>query len=141
MSNTSYNVNNVSQKKITWETIKNKKYTQDSLSQISYLYVIKVYNKKEIHTLINQESLYNIIIKISISTENILMNKLLDIEILEGITFHKFTSKKKDNLLRLQDLSKFFKTSLNIKLPKDIEESFITEYKKATQLLNSSINI
>ncbi|KJV69352.1 hypothetical protein [Candidatus Neoehrlichia procyonis] len=141
MSNTSYNINNnVHPKKITWEIIKNQKYTENNLSQISYLYVIKACDK-EVYTSNNQEPSCNIIIKISISIENILLNKLLDIEILQGITFHKFISKKRNNLLRLQDLSKFFKTSFNLKLPKDIEESFTVEYKKATQLLNSSINI
>ncbi|CAH57742.1 hypothetical protein EHRUM1_09890 [Ehrlichia ruminantium] len=135
------NKNDVKSTKITWEIVKNQKYKQTYLLQVSCLYIITVYPKDYDISLPLDNPIGNILLRINTTMESVLLNKLLNIEILKGISSHKFISKKKNNIARLQDISQFFSTNFNVKLPKNIEESFIAEHKEAAQLLKSSINI
>ncbi|QGR02123.1 hypothetical protein EDL79_00190 [Ehrlichia ruminantium] len=135
------NKNDTKTTKITWEIVKNQKYKQTYLLQVSCLYIITVYPKDYDISLSIDNPIGNILLRINTTMESVLLNKLLSIEILKGISSYKFISKKKNNIARLQDISQFFSTNFNIKLPKSIEESFIAEHKEAAQLLKSSINI
>ncbi|WDM85379.1 hypothetical protein K6025_00580 [Ehrlichia sp. JZT12] len=135
------NKNDTKTTKITWEIVKNQKYKQTHLFEVSCLYIITVYPKNHNPSLEIDNAISNILLRINTTMESVLLNKLLNIEILKGILSYKFASKKKNNIARLQDISQFFNTSFNIKLPKSIEESFINEHKEAAQLLKSSINI
>ncbi|KJV65763.1 MULTISPECIES: hypothetical protein [Ehrlichia] len=135
------NKNEIKSTKITWEIVKNQKYKQTHLLQISCLYIITIYSKHYNISLPEDNIMSNILLRINTTMESVLLNKLLNIEILKGISSYKFISKKKNNIARLQDISQFFSSSFNIKLPKSIEESFIAEHKEAVQLLKSSISI
>ncbi|AHC38881.1 hypothetical protein [Ehrlichia muris] len=135
------NKNETKSTKITWEIVKNQKYKQTHLLQISCLYIITIYSKHYNISLPEDNIMSNILLRINTTMESVLLNKLLNIEILKGISSYKFISKKKNNIARLQDISQFFSSSFNIKLPKSIEESFIAEHKEAVQLLKSSISI
>ena len=135
------NRNETKPHKITWEIVKNQKYKQTHLLQISCLYIITIHNKNHNISLPTDNVISNILLRINTTMESVLLNKLLSIEILKGISSHKFISKKKNNIARLQDISQFFNSNFNIKLPRSIEESFIAEHKEAVQLLKSSISI
>ncbi|AHX04434.1 hypothetical protein [Ehrlichia japonica] len=135
------NKNDTKYTKITWEIVKNQKYKQTHLLQISCLYIITIYSKHYNISLPEDNVMSNILLRINTTMESVLLNKLLSIEILKGISSYKFISKKKNNIARLQDISQFFSSSFNIKLPKSIEESFIAEHKEAVQLLKGSISI
>ncbi|ABD45180.1 conserved hypothetical protein [Ehrlichia chaffeensis str. Arkansas] len=135
------NKNDTKSTKITWEIIKNQKYKQTHLLQISCLYIITIHSKDYNISLPEDQIISNILLRINTTMESVLLNKLLNIEILKGISSYKFISKKKNNVARLQDISQFFISNFNIKLPKNIEESFIAEHKEAVQLLKNSISI
>ncbi|WP_271757954.1 hypothetical protein [Candidatus Anaplasma sp. TIGMIC] len=60
----------------------------------------------------------------------------MSIEILDGISFSKFTSKKKSYASRLQDLCKHFDSSFGISLPPSIKRSFADEFDEAALQAN-----
>ena len=132
-------INNKNDTKIIWEIVKNQKYKQTYLLQVSCLYIITVYPKDYDISLSIDDPIGNILLRINTTMESVLLNKLLNIEILQGISSYKFISKKKNNIARLQDIPQFFSTNFNVKLPKSIEESFIFEHKEAAQLLKKAL--
>ncbi|WP_339047877.1 hypothetical protein [Candidatus Mesenet endosymbiont of Phosphuga atrata] len=122
---------------INWEVIKNREYHNNSLSKIINLYIIKIYEPQNNEFLLGNKHHFNtLLIRITITRENILAKKLLTIEIMKGIFPDMFNnnSKKRSNILHLQDLYSHLCYTLNATLPKDMEENFIKEYKDAASL-------
>ncbi|OEY86907.1 hypothetical protein BIY23_00140 [Wolbachia pipientis] len=112
---------------VNWEVIKNCEYTENYLSKITTLYVIKIY-KPEIRT---------ILVRIGITSENIFLNKAIVIDIMEDIFPYKFNSKKKSNISRLKDLYTYLCSIVNKSIPGEMLESLTNEYKDSVNLLKA----
>lgn len=120
---------------INWEVIKNREYYNNNLSKIINLYIIKIYEPQNNEFILGNKHRFNtVLVRIIIAGEDILSNKLLTIEIMKGIFPDRFNSKKRSNVLHLQDLYNHLCYMLNATLPKDMEENFIKEYKDAASL-------
>ncbi|MGN7618882.1 MAG: hypothetical protein ACTJLM_02870 [Ehrlichia sp.] len=102
------NRNDVKTTRITWEVVKNQKYKQAHLFEVSCLYIITVCSKNHNPSSYADGTTSNILLRINTTLESVLLNKLLSIEVLRGILPYKFVSKKKSNIARLQDISQFF---------------------------------
>ena len=126
--------------KVRWEVVKHKKYSGGSLSRVSCLYSVKMYGVTGVLDL-TTDPVKNVLLKIDLSVDCVLLNKAVSIEILDGISFSKFASKKKSYSSRLQDLSKHFESSMGIVLPDSIKRSFSEEFDDAAKLLRSSFSI
>ncbi|WP_339045180.1 hypothetical protein [Candidatus Mesenet endosymbiont of Agriotes lineatus] len=125
---------------VNWEVIKNREYYNNSLSKIINLYIIKTYEPQNNEFLLGSKHYFNTaLVRIIIARENILLNKLLTIEIMKEIFPDRFNSnsKKRSNMLHLQDLYSHLCYTLNAILSKDMEENFIKEYKDAVSLFKS----
>ncbi|MDB1135490.1 hypothetical protein [Candidatus Anaplasma sp. TIGMIC] len=131
---------NASPPGIHWEVVKNKKYSSGNLAIVSCLYSIKVYGTSGVITF-GDDPVRSLLLRINISVDCVLLNKAVSIEILDGISFSKFTSKKKSYASRLQDLCKHFDSSFGISLPPSIKRSFADEFDEAARLLRSSFSI
>ncbi|ABD43243.1 hypothetical protein [Anaplasma phagocytophilum] len=125
---------------IQWEVVKHKKYGSRSLSRVSCLYSLKIYGVNGVLAF-DTEPIRNVLLRINLSVDCVLLNKAVSIEILDGISFGKFASKKKNYSSRLQDLSKHFESVLGIILPESLKKSFYEEFDEAAKLLRSSFSI
>ncbi|MGN7661257.1 MAG: hypothetical protein ACTJLK_01360 [Anaplasma sp.] len=126
--------------KVQWEVVKHQKHSNGSLSQVSCLYTIKAYSVDGALSF-GAEPVRSVLLRLNLSVDCILLNKAVNIEVLDGVSFSKFASKKKSYASRLQDLSKHFESSLGIVLPGSIKESFAKEFEEASRLLKSSFSI
>ena len=126
--------------KVHWEVIKHKKFSGGSLSRVSCLYSVKTYGVTGVLDL-TTDPIKSVLLKIDLSVDCVLLNKAVSIEILDGISYNKFASKKKSYSSRLQDLYKHFENSLGIVLPENIKRSFSEEFDDAAKLLRSSFSM
>ncbi|WP_353269570.1 hypothetical protein [Wolbachia endosymbiont (group A) of Myopa testacea] len=116
-----------------WEVIKNCEYADNCLSKIVTLYVIRITQLSDFYT--NDEPEINTVLaRISVTSENVFLNKATTIEVMEGIFPYKFNSKKRNNILRLEDLHNYLCSIVNNSLPKEMLESLVREYKDAVNL-------
>ncbi|NEV49402.1 hypothetical protein EUZ93_02680 [Wolbachia pipientis] len=119
-----------------WEVIKNCEYADNCLSKIVTLYVIRITKLSDFY--INDESEINTVLaRISVTSENVFLNKATTIEVMEGIFPYKFNSKKRSNILRLEDLYNYLCSIVNNSLPKEMLESLVREYKDAVNLFKA----
>ncbi|WP_395463257.1 hypothetical protein [Wolbachia endosymbiont of Cantharis cryptica] len=127
----------VSKSQVTqWEVIKNCEYADNCLSKIVTLYVIKMAQLSDFYTS-NEPEINTILARISVTSENVFLNKAITIEVMEGIFPYKFNSKKKNNISRLEDLYNYLCSIVNNSLPKEMLESLIREYKDAVNLFKA----
>ena len=125
---------------VHWEVVKHKKYSGVNLSQVSCLYSLKMYGANGILTF-STDPIKNVLLRINLSVDCVLLNKAVSIEVLDGISFSKFASKKKTYASRIQDLARHFESVLGIVLPDSIKKSFTEEFDEAARLLKSSFSI
>ncbi|OAM03360.1 hypothetical protein MWH06_01025 [Wolbachia pipientis] len=119
-----------------WEVIKNCEYADNCLSKIVTLYVIRITQLSDFYT--NDEPEINTVLaRISVTSENVFLNKATTIEVMEGIFPYKFNSKKRNNILRLEDLYNYLYSIVNNSLPKEMLESLVREYKDAVNLFKA----
>ncbi|MDR2045656.1 MAG: hypothetical protein LBP77_01505 [Rickettsiales bacterium] len=119
-----------------WEVIKNCEYANNCLSKIVTLYVIRITQLSDFYT--NDEPEINTVLaRISVTSENVFLNKATTIEVMEGIFPYKFNSKKRNNILRLEDLYNYLYSIVNNSLPKEMLESLVREYKDAVNLFKA----
>ncbi|WP_353275550.1 hypothetical protein [Wolbachia endosymbiont (group A) of Pipizella viduata] len=119
-----------------WEVIKNCEYADNCLSKIVTLYVIRITQLSDFYT--NDETEINTVLaRISVTSENVFLNKATTIEVMEGIFPYKFNSKKRNNILRLEDLHNYLCSIVNNSLPKEMLESLVREYKDAVNLFKA----
>ncbi|MGL9778891.1 MAG: hypothetical protein ACR5K5_01235 [Wolbachia sp.] len=119
-----------------WEVIKNCEYADNCLSKIVTLYVIRITQLSDFYT--NDEPEINTVLaRISVTSENVFLNKATTIEVMEGIFPYKFNSKKRNNILRLEDLYNYLFSIVNNSLPKEMLESLVREYKDAVNLFKA----
>ncbi|QMV46127.1 hypothetical protein HC358_03485 [Wolbachia pipientis] len=119
-----------------WEVIKNCEYADNCLSKIVTLYVIRITKLSDFY--INDEPEINTVLaRISVTSENVFLNKATTIEVMEGIFPYKFNSKKRNNILRLEDLYNYLCSIVNNSLPKEMLESLVREYKDAVNLFKA----
>ncbi|WP_264731745.1 hypothetical protein [Wolbachia endosymbiont (group A) of Sphaerophoria taeniata] len=119
-----------------WEVIKNCEYADNCLSKIVTLYVIRITQLSDFYT--NDEPEINTVLaRISVTSENVFLNKATTIEVMEGIFPYKFNSKKRNNILRLEDLHNYLCSIVNNSLPKEMLESLVREYKDAVNLFKA----
>lgn len=119
-----------------WEVIKNCEYADNCLSKIVTLYVIRITQLSDFYT--NDEPKINTVLaRISVTSENVFLNKATTIEVMEGIFPYKFNSKKRNNILRLEDLYNYLYSIVNNSLPKEMLESLVREYKDAVNLFKA----
>ncbi|MDE5061351.1 MAG: hypothetical protein LBE46_01275 [Wolbachia pipientis] len=119
-----------------WEVIKNCEYADNCLSKIVTLYVIRITKLSDFYT--NDEPEINTVLaRISVTSENVFLNKATTIEVMEGIFPYKFNSKKRNNILRLEDLYNYLCSIVNNSLPKEMLESLVREYKDAVNLFKA----
>lgn len=126
-----------------WEVIKNCEYADNCLSKIVTLYVIRITQLSDFYT--NDEPEINTVLaRISVTSENVFLNKattmykyIAIIEVMEGIFPYKFNSKKRNNILRLEDLHNYLCSIVNNSLPKEMLESLVREYKDAVNLFKA----
>ncbi|WP_341811699.1 hypothetical protein [Wolbachia endosymbiont (group A) of Conops quadrifasciatus] len=119
-----------------WEVIKNCEYADNCLSKIVTLYVIRITQLSDFYT--NDEPEINTVLaRISMTSENVFLNKATTIEVMEGIFPYKFNSKKRNNILRLEDLYNYLCSIVNNSLPKEMLESLVREYKDAVNLFKA----
>lgn len=119
-----------------WEVIKNCEYADNCLSKIVTLYVIRITQLSDFYT--NDEPEINTVLaRISVTSENVFLNKATTIEVMEGIFPYKFNSKKRNNILRLKDLYNYLCSIVNNSLPKEMLESLVREYKDAVNLFKA----
>ncbi|CAH2210438.1 hypothetical protein [Wolbachia endosymbiont of Tetranychus urticae] len=85
----------------------------------------------------NEPEINTILTRISITSENAFLNKVVDIEIMEGIFPYKFNSKKKNNISRLEDLYNYLCSTVIDSLPKEMLESLRREYRDAVNLFKA----
>ncbi|WP_264331224.1 hypothetical protein [Wolbachia endosymbiont (group B) of Erebia ligea] len=119
-----------------WEVIKNCEYSDNCLSKVVTLYVIKMAELSDIYTS-NEPEINTILTRISITSENAFLNKVVDIEIMEGIFPYKFNSKKKNNISKLEDLYNYLCSTVIDSLPKEMLESLRREYRDAVNLFKA----
>lgn len=119
-----------------WEVIKNCEYADNCLSKIVTLYVIRITQLSDFYT--NDEPEINTVLaRISVTSENVFLNKATTIEVMEDIFPYKFNSKKRNNILRLEDLYNYLCSIVNNSLPKEMLESLVREYKDAVNLFKA----
>lgn len=129
----------ISKSQVTkWEVIKNCQYTDNHLSKITTLYVIKVTQLPDLHTE-EQFEASTTLVRISVTGENIFLHKAVTIEIMKEIFPYKFSSKKKNNISRLEDLYNHLCSIVSNSLPREILESLIKEYRNSVNLLRTII--
>lgn len=127
----------ISKSQVTkWEVIKNCEYTDNCLSEITTLYVIKVIQLPNLCTT-EQPEVSTILVRIGVTGENIFLNKAVAIEIMKEIFPYKFSSKKKNNISRLEDLYNHLCSIISNGLPEEILESLVKEYKNSVNLLRT----
>lgn len=119
-----------------WEVIKNCEYADNCLSKIVTLYVIRVTQLSDFYTS-DEPEINTVLARISVTSENVFLNKATTIEVMEGIFPYKFNSKKRNNILRLEDLYNYLCSIVNNSLPKEMLESLVREYKDAVNLFKA----
>ncbi|MFP3015736.1 MAG: hypothetical protein ACEY3B_05550 [Wolbachia sp.] len=119
-----------------WEVIKNCEYADNCLSKIVTLYVIRITELSDFYTN-NEPEINTVLARISVTSENVFLNKATTIEVMEGIFPYKFNSKKRNNILRLEDLYNYLCSIVNNGLPKEMLESLVREYKDAVNLFKA----
>ncbi|WP_253300180.1 hypothetical protein [Wolbachia endosymbiont of Chironomus riparius] len=119
-----------------WEIIKNCEYIDNCLSRITTLYVIKITESSDSYQSSDPE-VSTILVRVDVAGENIFLNKSIIIEIMEKILPYKFSSKKKNNISRLEDLYNYLCSIISENLPKEMLESFIREYNYSANLLKT----
>ncbi|MFJ5388982.1 MULTISPECIES: hypothetical protein [Wolbachia] len=73
------------------------------MSKIVTLYVIRITQLSDFYTS-DEPEINTVLARISVTSENVFLNKATTIEVMEGIFPYKFNSKKRNNVLRLEDL-------------------------------------
>ncbi|QOD38578.1 hypothetical protein [Candidatus Wolbachia massiliensis] len=127
----------ISKSQVTqWEIIKNCEYADNCLSKIVTLYVIKMAQLSDFYTS-NEPEINTILARISVTSENVFLNKAATIEVMEGIFPYKFNSKKKNNVSRLEDLYNYLCSIVGNSLPQEMLESLVREYKDAVTLFKA----
>ncbi|AAS14454.1 hypothetical protein WD_0764 [Wolbachia endosymbiont of Drosophila melanogaster] len=121
---------------IQWEVIKNCEYADNCLSKIVTLYVIRITQLSDFYTS-DEPEINTVLARISVTSENVFLNKATTIEVMEGIFPYKFNSKKRNNVLRLEDLYNYLCSIVNNSLPKEMLESLVREYKDAVNLFKA----
>ncbi|CAN2137405.1 hypothetical protein [Wolbachia pipientis] len=119
-----------------WEVIKNCEYADNCLSKIVTLYVIRITQLSDFYTS-DEPEINTVLARISVTSENVFLNKATTIEVMEGIFPYKFNSKKRNNVLRLEDLYNYLCSIVNNSLPKEMLESLVREYKDAVYLFKA----
>ncbi len=119
-----------------WEVIKNCEYADNCLSKIVTLYVIRITQLSDFYTS-DEPEINTVLARISVTSENVFLNKATTIEVMEGIFPYKFNSKKRNNILRLEDLYNYLCSIVNNSLPKEMLESLVREYKDAVNLFEA----
>ncbi|WP_265036217.1 hypothetical protein [Wolbachia endosymbiont (group A) of Anomoia purmunda] len=119
-----------------WEVIKNCEYADNCLSKIVTLYVIRITQLSDFYTS-DEPEINTVLTRISVTSENVFLNKATTIEVMEGIFPYKFNSKKRNNILRLEDLYNYLCSIVNNSLPKEMLESLVREYKDAVSLFKA----
>ncbi|CAN2144824.1 hypothetical protein WSPTPLR_07680 [Wolbachia pipientis] len=119
-----------------WEVIKNCEYADNCLSKIVTLYVIRITQLSDFYTS-DEPEINTVLARISVTSENVFLNKATTIEVMEGIFPYKFNSKKRNNVLRLEDLYNYLCSIINNSLPKEMLESLVREYKDAVNLFKA----
>ncbi|MBA8753068.1 hypothetical protein J4T77_03875 [Wolbachia endosymbiont of Drosophila innubila] len=119
-----------------WEVIKNCEYADNCLSKIVTLYVIRITQLSDFYTS-DEPEINTVLARISVTSENVFLNKATTIEVMEGIFPYKFNSKKRNNVLRLEDLYNYLCSIVNNSLPKEMLESLVREYKDAINLFKA----
>ncbi|WP_353284413.1 hypothetical protein [Wolbachia endosymbiont (group A) of Lasioglossum fulvicorne] len=119
-----------------WEVIKNCEYADNCLSKIVTLYVIRITQLSDFYTS-DEPEINTVLARISVTSENVFLNKATTIEVMEGIFPYKFNSKKRNNILRLEDLYNYLCSIVNNSLPKEMLESLAREYKDAVNLFKA----
>ncbi len=119
-----------------WEAIKNCEYADNCLSKIVTLYVIRITQLSDFYTS-DEPEINTVLARISVTSENVFLNKATTIEVMEGIFPYKFNSKKRNNVLRLEDLYNYLCSIVNNSLPKEMLESLVREYKDAVNLFKA----
>ncbi|WP_423349241.1 hypothetical protein [Wolbachia sp. wLmal] len=119
-----------------WEVIKNCEYADNCLSKIVTLYVIRITQLSDFYTS-DESEINTVLARISVTSENVFLNKATTIEVMEGIFPYKFNSKKRNNVLRLEDLYNYLCSIVNNSLPKEMLESLVREYKDAVNLFKA----
>ncbi|MDX5508087.1 MAG: hypothetical protein O7149_05800 [Wolbachia endosymbiont of Hylaeus sinuatus] len=119
-----------------WEVIKNCEYADNCLSKIVTLYVIRITQLSDFYTS-DEPEINTVLARISVTSENVFLNKATTIEVMEGIFPYKFNSKKRNNILRLEDLYNYLCSIVNNSLPKEMLESLVREYKDAVNLFKA----
>ncbi|WP_265030035.1 hypothetical protein [Wolbachia endosymbiont (group A) of Philonthus cognatus] len=119
-----------------WGVIKNCEYADNCLSKIVTLYVIRITQLSDFYTS-DEPEINTVLARISVTSENVFLNKATTIEVMEGIFPYKFNSKKRNNILRLEDLYNYLCSIVNNSLPKEMLESLVREYKDAVNLFKA----
>ncbi|MBA8770303.1 hypothetical protein HCR16_04205 [Wolbachia pipientis] len=119
-----------------WEVIKNCEYADNCLSKIVTLYIIRITQLSDFYTS-DEPEINTVLARISVTSENVFLNKATTIEVMEGIFPYKFNSKKRNNILRLEDLYNYLCSIVNNSLPKEMLESLVREYKDAVNLFKA----
>ncbi|WP_341818387.1 hypothetical protein [Wolbachia endosymbiont (group B) of Ennomos erosarius] len=119
-----------------WEVIKNCEYADNCLSKIVTLYVIRITQLSDFYTS-DEPEINTVLARIRVTSENVFLNKATTIEVMEGIFPYKFNSKKRNNILRLEDLYNYLCSIVNNSLPKEMLESLVREYKDAVNLFKA----
>ncbi|MDN5248369.1 MAG: hypothetical protein QWI36_04510 [Wolbachia endosymbiont of Tyrophagus putrescentiae] len=119
-----------------WEVVRNSEYANNCLSRIMTLYVIKLTQLPSLYKESKPE-VSTILVRLDVASENIFLNRAIVIEIMTGIFPYKFSSKKRNNISRLEDLYNHLCSIINSDLPKEILESLIKEYKNSVSLLRT----
>lgn len=106
------------------------------MSKIVTLYVIRITQLSDFYTS-DEPEINTVLARISVTSENVFLNKATTIEVMEGIFPYKFNSKKRNNVLRLEDLYNYLCSIVNNSLPKEMLESLVREYKDAVNLFKA----
>lgn len=129
--------NNASKSQVTkWEVVKSCEYANNCLSEIVTLYVIKMTQLLDFETNDAPET-KTVLARVSVTSENVSLNKAISIEVMEDIFPYKFSSKKKKNTHRLEDLYDYLSSSIDNNLPKAMLESLVKEYQDAINLFKT----
>ena len=136
------NVNNNRGRKSTdvsdvcWEVVRNHEYKQENLLKVISLYMIKI--KNSIAKGIQDVEDRTLVVRITVNRDCAFFNRSVNVDVLNGIFPHKFTSKRKSYSARLQDLYKDLCRITDTILPKEVEDSFIQEYEDILIAFNRS---
>ncbi len=88
----------------------------------------------------DEPEINTILTRVSVTSENVFLNKAATIEIMEDIFPYKFNSKKKNNILRLEDLYNHLCSIVGNSLLKEMLESLVMKYKDAVNLFKQLPN-